>query len=214
MQIQYLGHSSFRLTGKDLKGNNISLVTDPFGNDYGIKMPSVEADIVTVSHNHNDHNNIKAVKGDPYIIDVAGEYEIKDIFIQGIDSLHGEKTEDRGQNIIYRINFEDIVLAHLGDLGHVLDTKQIECLEGTDVLFIPVGGKYTLDAKKAVEVINQIEPRIVIPMHFKVKGLNMDINGVDKFIAELGLQPTEEDKIKINKKDLPQEDMELILLRS
>jgi len=213
MQIQYLGHSCFKLIGKDTKGNAVSLITDPFGAGCGLKVPNMEADIVTVSHHHSDHDNIKAVKGSPYVMDVAGEYEIKDVFVQGIDAAHDEKDgADRGCNIIYRINFEDIVITHLGDLGHLLDTKQVERLEGTDILLIPVGGNYTIDAKKAVEVINQIEPRIVIPMHYKTANLKFDLASLDKFIKEIGLEPITEDKLKISKKDLPEEDTNLIVL--
>ncbi len=214
MQIQHLGHSCFKLTGKS-NDDSVTLVTDPFNKEYGLKVPNTEADIVTVSHQHKDHNNIKAIKGDPYIIDTAGEYEVKNVFIQGIDSLHDDKNgKDKGSNIIYRISIEDIVVTHLGDIGHVLDNKQIELLEGTDILLIPVGGNYTIDAKKAVEVINQIEPRIIIPMHYKVPGLIIDVDPVDKFIKEIGLKPTEEEKLKISKKDLPQEDMELVIFKS
>ncbi|MFH1326059.1 MAG: MBL fold metallo-hydrolase [Candidatus Falkowbacteria bacterium] len=213
MQIQYLGHSCFKLTGKS-NDDSVTLVTDPFDKEYGLKVPNTEADIVTVSHQHKDHNNIKAIKGDPYVIDTAGEYEVKNVFIQGIDSLHDDKNgKDKGGNIIYRISIEDMVVTHLGDIGHVLDNKQIELLEGTDILLIPVGGNYTIDAKKAVEVINQIEPRMIIPMHYKVPGLIIDVDPVDKFIKEIGLKPTEEEKLKISKKDLPQEDMELIIFK-
>ncbi len=215
MHINYLGHSCFKLQGKDSKGDNVTIATDPFDKSYGLRAPSFEADIITVSHQHKDHNNITAARNQPYVIDTAGEYEIKDVFIQGIDSYHDEKEgEERGSNIIYRINFEDIVITHLGDLGALLNNKQLEFLQGTDILMVPVGGKYTLDAKKAVEVIHQIEPRIIIPMHYKVSGLKIDIDGVDKFIKEIGMKPTEEEKLKINKKDLPSEDMELIIFKS
>ncbi len=215
MNIQHLGHSCFKLQGKDSKGENLTIVTDPFGKEYGLRMPSTEADIVTISHDHKDHNNISAVRGDSYVINTAGEYEIKDAFIQGIDSAHDDKDgKERGSNIIYRISIEDVVVTHLGDLGDVLNNKQIEALQGTDILMVPVGGTYTLDAKKAVEVINQIEPRMVIPMHYKVSGLKLDIAGVDKFIKEIGIKPTEEEKLKISKKDLSSEDMELIVFKS
>lgn len=215
MYIQYLGHSCFKLSGKDSKGENVNVVTDLFDKEIGLKPPHLEADIVTISHNHHDHNNSAAVKGSPYLIDTAGEYEIKDAFIQGIDSFHDDKEgKERGSNIIYRISIEDVVITHLGDLGHILDHKQVERLEGTDILLIPVGGKYTLDAKKAVEVINQIEPRLVIPMHYKVKDLRLDINGVEPFIKEIGMKPQyAEDKLKVNKKDLPQEEMELVVFK-
>jgi len=215
MQIQYLGHSCFKLTGKDDKGNVISLVTDPFSPEYGLRLPSVEADIVTVSHQHKDHNNVSGVKGSPYVIDTPGEYEVRDVFIQGIDSFHDEKGgAERGTNIIYRISMDDLVVTHLGDLGHALDTKQLERLEGTDILFVPVGGVYTLNAPKAVEVINQIEPRMVIPMHYKISGSKIELDALEKFIKEIGMKPTEEEKLKISKKDLPIEDMELVVFKS
>jgi len=215
MQIQYIGHACFKLIGKDNKGNAVSLVTDPFGPEYGLCLPSTEADIVTVSHQHKDHNNIGGIKGAPYVIDTPGEYEVRDVFIQGIDSFHDEKGGvERGANIIYRISIEDLVITHLGDLGHALDTKQSERLEGTDILFIPVGGIYTLNASKAVEVINQIEPRMVIPMHYKTTGLKIELDVLEKFIKEIGIKPTEEEKLKIAKKDLPIEDMELVVFKS
>jgi len=215
MYIQYLGHSCFKLSGKDSKGENVNVIIDPFGKDYGLKVPGMEADIVTVSHPHKDHNNLAAVRGNPYVVDTAGEYEIKDVFIQGIDSFHDDKEgKERGGNIIYRLSMEDVVITHLGDLGQILDHKQVERLEGTDVLMIPVGGKYTLDAKRAVEVINQIEPRLIIPMHYKQPNLTLDISGVEPFIKEIGIKPQNiEDKLKINKKDLPTEDMELVVFK-
>jgi L-ascorbate metabolism protein UlaG (beta-lactamase superfamily) len=215
MYIQYFGHSCFKLTGKDSKGENVALVLDPFSKDCGLKVPHLEADVLAISHSHRDHNNIDAVKGNPYVIDTAGEYDVKDIFIQGFDSFHDDKEgKERGGNIIYRISIEDVVITHLGDLGQVLNTKQLESLEGTDILLIPVGGKYTLDAKKAVEVINQIEPRMVIPMHYKTAEAKFDISGVESFIKEIGMKPNYiEDKFRVNKKDLPQEDMELTVFK-
>ena len=193
--------------------DGVMLVTDPYTDEIGLKMPHFEADIVTVSHDHYDHNNLGAIRGKPYIINTAGEYEIKGVFVEGVEAWHDEKSGgERGGNIIYRIEMEDISITHLGDLGHVLDAKQLEKLEGTDILLIPVGGKYTLNAAKAVEVISQLEPRIVIPMHYKVPGLKVDIDGVEKFIKELGIKPRTEEKLKISKKDLPQEDMELVVL--
>jgi len=105
-------------------------------------------------------------------------------------------------------------LVHLGDLGDVLDNKQLEKIGGVDILFIPVGGKYTLDAKKAVEVISQVEPRIVIPMHYKTKDSKIDIDGLDKFIKEIGIEPIYEEKLKISKKDLPSEDMSLVIFNN
>ena len=212
MYITWLGQSCFKLQDK-IGPDGVTLVTDPYGEEIGLKMPHFEADIVTISHGHHDHNNSGALRGNPFIIDTAGEYETKGVFVEGVESWHdGEEGKERGTNIIYRIEMEDISITHLGDLGHILDTKQLEKLEGTDILIIPVGGKYTINAAKAVEVISQLEPRIVIPMHYKIPGLKADIEGVEKFIKELGIKPRNEEKLKISKKDLPQEDMELVVL--
>jgi len=212
MYITWLGQSCFKLQDK-IGSDGVTLVTDPYSDDIGLKMPRFEADIVTVSHSHHDHNNIGALRGNPFIIDTAGEYETKGVFVEGVEAWHdAAEGKERGKNIIYRIEMEDISITHLGDLGHILDTKQLEKLEGTNILLIPVGGKYTINATKAVEVISQIEPRIVIPMHYKVPGLKIDLDGVEKFIKELGLKPRQEEKLKILKKDLPQEDMELVVL--
>lgn len=212
MIITWQGHSCFKIQDK-VGTEGITLVTDPFDKSLGLKVPNFEADIITVSHDHDDHNNVSAFRGNPKVVKSAGEYDIKGVMIEGITSYHDEKGgKDRGSNIIYRIEMDDITICHLGDLGHILDNKQLERLEGIDILLIPVGGKYTLDAKMAVEVISQIEPRIVIPMHYKTKDTKLDIEGVEKFIKELGIEATYEEKLKINKKDLPAEDMELVIL--
>jgi L-ascorbate metabolism protein UlaG (beta-lactamase superfamily) len=193
--------------------DGITVVTDPFDKKIGLKPPVFEADIVTVSHDHEDHNNVSSIKGKPYVIKTAGEYDIKGVAVHGVDTSHDKKEgKERGLNIIYKITIDDITVTHLGDLGHELSDKQLEALVGTDILLVPVGGKYTIDAEKAVEVINQIEPRIVIPMHYQVPGLKMEIDGVEKFIKEIGMTPRKEEKLKISKKDLPQEEMELVVL--
>ena len=210
MIITWIGHSCFKIQDK-IGSEGVTLVTDPFDKSIGLKTPNFEANIVTVSHDHYDHNNSKALRGDPYIINCAGEYDIGGVSVVGVESYHNEKKDEI--NIMYRFEIDNVSVTHLGDLGHVLDNKQLEVLVGTDILLIPVGGKYTIDAKKAVEVVSQIEPRIVIPMHYKVKGLKVDIDGVDKFVKEMGLKPTEEEKLKISKKDLPSEDMELVILK-
>jgi len=214
MMITWLGHSCFKIqdkTGTD----GITIVTDPFDKEIGLKVPNCEADIVTISHDHHDHNNVSALRGTPYLINTAGEYDVKGILLRGVESYHDEqKGKERRNNIIYRMEVDGVSVSHLGDLGHVLDDKQLEVLVGTDILLIPVGGKFTLDAKKAVEVVSQIEPRIVIPMHYNDGNVNItELDGVEKFIKEMGIKPIEEDKLKISKKDLPQEDMLLYLLK-
>jgi len=211
MIITWLGQSCFKIQDK-LNSDGITLTTDPFDKKIGLKPPAFESDIITVSHDHYDHNNTKALRGDSFVIDKAGEYDIKGVAVRGVVSYHDkEKGKDRGNNIIYKINMDNITLAHLGDLGHELSEKQLEVLVGIDILFVPVGGKYTLNAKEAVAVVGQIEPRIVVPMHYQIPGLKVEIDGVDKFIKELGIEATNETKLKISKKDLPQEDMELVV---
>jgi L-ascorbate metabolism protein UlaG (beta-lactamase superfamily) len=214
MFITYLGHSCFKIQDK-IGPDGATIVTDPFDKEVGFKVPNIEADIVSISHDHHDHSNIDALRGTPFIVDTPGEYDIKGIAVRGVESFHDEKQgAERGNNMIFRFEVDGVSVAHLGDLAHVLENKQLEILTGTDILLIPVGGKYTLDAKKAVEVISQIEPRIVIPMHYKTKDSKInDIDGVEKFVKEMGIQAREEEKLKISKKDLPQEDMELVILK-
>ena len=216
MILTWLGHSCFKLQDK-IGPDGVTVVTDPFDKEVGLKLPNFEADIITVSHDHHDHNNIGALRGNPFIIDCAGEYDKKNILVEGIDSYHDDVQGTKlGGNLIFRLEVDDISIVHLGDLGQALDSAQLEKLAGIDILLIPVGGKYTLDAKKAVEVIAQIEPRIVIPMHYRTPDSQkeqLELDDVEKFVKELGLTPSYEEKLKISKKDLPQEDMELVILK-
>jgi L-ascorbate metabolism protein UlaG (beta-lactamase superfamily) len=213
MMISYLGQSCFKLQDK-LGPEGVTLVTDPFGKDLGLKVPNFEADIVTVSHQHYDHNNVGSLRGAPFIIDMPGEYDAKGVMVQGINTFHDNKQgAERGGNIVYRIEMDDLTIVHLGDLGHILTDEQLDQLDGVDILMIPVGGKFTIDAKTAVEVIGQLEPRIVIPMHYKLPGSKeTELDPVEKFVKELGVQPRNEEKLKISKRDLPTEGMDLVIL--
>lgn len=208
MIISWFGHSCFKIQTKDA-----TVIIDPFDPKIGLKAPRGEADIVLVSHDHYDHNNIDAIKGAPFIIREPGEYEVKNVFIYGIPSYH-DKTEgkERGDNIIYLVEAEDMKIAHLGDLGQAsLTDDQLERLDGIDVLLIPIGGDATINAKEAVDIINQIEPRIVVPMHYKTADLKLNLDGLDKFCKEIGVCKKEAvDKLKLAKKDLPIEEMEVI----
>lgn len=212
MTITWLGQSCFKIQDKDA-----TLVTDPYEASVGFKLPRLSADIVTVSHDHYDHNNVGAVSGvngSPFVISSPGEYEVKGIFVYGIPSWH-DKSEgkERGSNTIYRIQVEGISIVHLGDLGHTLSEETIGKLEGVDILLIPVGGKWTIGAHEAVEVISELEPRIVIPMHYKIPGLKVDVESVDKFLKEMGASKAEKlPKLKIARKDLPQEETKVIIL--
>lgn len=187
MEITYLGHSSFKIRGK-----SVTVVTDPFAPYIGIKFPKhTEADIVTISHDHEDHNNADSVEGNPFIVRGPGEYEVKGVGIVGISVFHDDvKGQKRGKNTIYRIEIDGLSIVHLGDLGHTLVSDQVDELDGVDILMIPVGGVYTIDAARAREVVSAIEPSIVIPMHYNRSGLDPKIFGtltpVNSFLKEMG----------------------------
>ncbi len=168
MDITYLGHSSFRL-----KGKNAIVVCDPYEAAVGFRLPAVTADIVTVSHQHGDHNAAALVKPAgartaPFLIQAPGEYEISGVSIFGYQTFHDEKTgADYGKNTIYAIVIDGVTVVHLGDLGHMLDDGLMEKLGEVDVLLCPVGGHHQISPKGAVELIQEIEPSYVIPMHYK-----------------------------------------------
>jgi L-ascorbate metabolism protein UlaG (beta-lactamase superfamily) len=205
MVITWYGQACFRIQSGDK-----ALVLDPFEKSVGLMPPSIQADILFVTHEHFDHNNIKAIKGDYFLINGPGEYEVKGIKAKGIASYHdNEKGAKRGLNTLYLIEVEGIHILHCGDLGQdLLDDKQLEEIGSVDILMIPTGGFFTIDAKQAVGVINQIEPKIVIPMHYKIPKLSiLELDGVDKFLKEFGSEDvTAEDKISIRAKDIEGEE--------
>ena len=166
-KIVWAGQSCFEISVSDGKDHSATIVIDPFG-DVGLKMPSFTADVLLTTHDHQDHNNIKAVKGEPFIITGSGEYEVKGVFVKGIDSFHDDVDgKDRGKNTIYTIETENIRFCHLGDFGQKqLTDDQLEKIGPVDILMIPVGGVYTIDASQAQKIVGQVDPKIVIPMHF------------------------------------------------
>lgn len=215
MEITYLGHSSFKI-----KGKKTSVVTDPFyPAKVGLKFPKVEADIVTVSHGHDDHNATDQVSGMPFIIDSPGEYEVKGVSIIGVPSYHdSEKGAKRGKNTIYSIEVDGVHITHLGDLGEMLTDKETEQIGDIDILFIPVGGVYTISAKQAAELITEIEPKIVIPMHFNRPELKKDVfselTDLETFLKLMGgSQPTKQAKLVTTKDKLPDQ-MQVIVLEN
>lgn len=212
MEIKHIGHSCF-----EIKGKNVILVTDPYGDDVGLKLPKLKAGIVTVSHDHYDHNNSDAIDGigdkKPFVIKGAGGYEIEGVLIEGIATFHDDEGGvKRGVNTAFDIKMDGINICYLGDLGSELTEEQMEGIDEVDILFVPVGGKYTVDAEGAAKIVNKIEPRIVIPMHYSVPGLKIDLDDVEKFVKEMGVAAENLDVLKIDKKDLPQEGMRLIIL--
>ena len=217
MNITWAGQACFQISANQKKSGSVSIVIDPFNEKIGLKVPKLEADLLLVTHQHEDHNNIKAVSGNPFLIDGPGEYEIKDVFVQGIPSFHDSSLgQERGTNTIYTIEAEEINLCHLGDLGQKeLTAEQIEKIGEVDILMIPVGGFYTLSAQEAVKVILQIEPKIIIPMHYQIEKLKLGkkLDGVDQFLKAMGVKEVEPlPKLAIKKKNLSAEEAKIIIL--
>lgn len=214
MDISPLGHASFRLRGKQA-----SLVTDPYDSaTIGLKFPkNIDADIVTISHDHPDHSNTGAVIGTPFVVRGPGEYEIKGVSVIGVSTFHdAEEGKSRGKNTVYRIEMDGVRFAHLGDLGHQLNSQQLDVLDGIDVLFVPVGGFYTVDAKVAVAIVADIEPKIVIPMHYQRAGLTPALSDklspVSAFLKEIGKEGVAAaPKLSVSKEKLPAE-MQVVVL--
>lgn len=214
MDITYLGHASFRLRGKAA-----TLVTDPFDPGMlGFKFPKVSAEIVTISHNHDDHNKSELVEGVRKVVSGPGEYEISGVSIIGISTYHDEKEgELRGKNTIYVIEMDDLRLVHLGDLGHKLSEDTLEEVGTVDILMVPVGGVYTIDYSTAAEVTRKIEPSIVIPMHYREKAMNREafgkLSSVEDFLNELALPVEKLDKLSIRKPEIGEESKVVVLER-
>lgn len=214
MDIKYLGHSSFYIRTKDAK-----LVTDPFDpKAVGLKFPKTEADIVTVSHQHQDHNFTKAFDTHPLIIDMAGEYEKKGLRVFGFQTYHdNKKGAERGENIAYKFEGDDISVLHCGDLGMVWDDNFIDQLGDVDILMVPVGSYYTIDADQAVELVKRVEPSIVIPMHYGHAKLNPQIfsklTPVEEFLKKMGVENiTAVPKLSLKKEDLQAEDLKVVTM--
>ncbi|NLP13497.1 MAG: MBL fold metallo-hydrolase [Clostridium sp.] len=200
MRIKWLGHACFLLTSE--KG--IRIVTDPFDETVGYRVEKTEADIVTTSHDHYDHNNIGMIEGDAKHIQGSGRVKIKDIEIMGVQTCHDEcGGKKRGKNHVFNFRIDGIKVCHLGDLGHVLTHEQVKEIGDVDVLLIPVGGIYTIDYKGAYEVVNLLKPSIIIPMHFKTPDLSFELDGVDKFLAQIGGgEYVSKQEIEINKDEI------------
>lgn len=215
MKIAWYGHSCFKLTVKSKNGDKITIITDPFTKDYGLAPPRLRADIVLISHDHNDHNNVKAISGEPFVIEGPGEYDVKGVFIKGIYSFHDtSQGAERGINTIYVIEAEDMKICHLGDLGEKeLSSNQLDKIGDVDILMIPVGGIYTINGNEAVKIINQVEPKIVIPMHYKVPKLTLKLNSLDKFLEEIGEKGETVEELSIQKKDLIEEKMRIVVMK-
>ncbi|MGD9364981.1 MAG: MBL fold metallo-hydrolase [Desulfobacteraceae bacterium] len=179
MKIQWFGHACFLLTSND----NIRILMDPFDESVGYDLPNTSADIVTVSHQHSDHSNTALVDGPFDLVDTPGKHFIKGMNIKGIPTYHdNSQGAKRGTNIIFNVSVDNLNVCHCGDLGHMLTSEQISALGAVDILLIPVGGTYTIDAIIARDIIDALKPRLTIPMHYKTEILTFTIDGVQPFL--------------------------------
>lgn len=186
MDVTWLGHGCFRLRGK-----NAAVVTDPYPPTIGLKLARQEADLVTVSHDHENHCYTQAVR-EAYEIRGPGEYEVAGVSVIGFPTYHdAEKGAKRGRNTVYLIEIDDVRICHLGDLGHGLDDTDAETVASADVLLVPVGGRTAINAVEAAEVVRQLEPRFVVPMHYAIPGLKVELDTVDRFLKEMAVASME-----------------------
>ena len=210
VEITWLGHSCFRL-----RDRAATVVTDPYGKDIGLILPRVRADIVTVSHDADDHNYVKGVKGEFRVLAGPGEYEVSSVFVTGLE-LRGSKKKEVAvgpRNTVFLFEFDDLTVCHLGDLNIVPTQAQVEeALGAVDVLLIPVGGEETLNASQASEVVSLLEPHIVIPMHYQVPDVTLNLDPVGKFLKEMGLDKVApQESLKVSRSGLPDE-TQIVLL--
>lgn len=218
MDIIWYGQACFKL-----KGKNVTVLLDPYKPDFvGLNLPKdLQADIVLSTHNHEDHNFVSEIRTakstKPMVFDRPGEYEISGAVITGINSFHdNSEGRERGTNTIFHLTFDNLDIVHLGDLGqNKLTEEQIAEIGQTDILLIPVGSTYTINAETASEIVSELEPKIVIPMHYKTPGLKFELDGVDKFLKEMGVESVVPlPKLSISKDKLPEEPQVVVLSKS
>lgn len=184
MKIKWLGHSCFLLTSE----SGIRILTDPFDAQVGYALPTVEADIVTTSHSHSDHNYIQAVKGRFKHLNEPGIYEQNGIIVTGVATFHDDvEGKKRGRNIVFVFEMDGLRICHLGDIGHVLTGQQLVMIGKIDIVMVPVGGTYTVNATEAFKTVKLLNPAVTIPMHFQTPVLGLPIDRVEKFLNEVGV---------------------------
>jgi len=200
MDISWLGHSCFRI-----RGSNAIVVTDPYSPDSGYSLGKPTARVVTVSHQHSGHSYVRGIGGEPKLVIRPGEYEISGVLIIGIETFHdADRGSKRGKNIVYLMEVDEVSVCHLGDLGHVLTAEQVEEIGNVDVLLLPVGGVSTINASMAAEVVRQLEPKAVVPMHYKTSALSWELEPVERFLKEIGVEQVEpQPKLSLTKSSLP-----------
>jgi L-ascorbate metabolism protein UlaG (beta-lactamase superfamily) len=186
LDVTWLGHGCFRL-----RGRGAAVVTDPYPPSIGLKLQRLDGDLVTVSHEHENHNYTQVMR-DAYEIRGPGEYEVAGVSVIGVPTFHdAEKGAKHGRNTVYLIEIDDVRICHLGDLGHRLDDAEAEAISSPDVLLVPVGGNTAINAAQAAEVVRQLEPRFVVPMHYAIPGLKLQLDTLDRFLKEMAVTSAE-----------------------
>lgn len=203
MEIVWYGLNCFRLAERGMA----SVVTDPYGPEVGLDLPHLRADIVTISRNSPECNHTRGVRGSFRVLDTPGEYEIGGVFITAITTYADKKMgAARGLNTIFHFDYDGVTICHLGHLGHVPTQAQIEALGTVDVLLVPVGGDGGLTPAEASEVISLLEPSIVIPMRYKIPGVNLALGTLSRFLKQMGLEKVNaQESLKIGRGSLPEE---------
>jgi len=200
MDISWLGHSCFRI-----RGSRATVVTDPYSPDLGYSLGKPTARIVTVSHQHPGHSYVQGIGGEPRLVVRPGEYEIDGVLIIGVATFHdADRGGKRGKNTVYLMEVDEVSICHLGDLGHVLTAQQVEEIGNVDVLLLPVGGVSTINASMAAEVVRQLEPKVVVPMHYRTPALSRELEPVEGFLKEVGVKEVEpQSKLSLTRSNLP-----------
>ncbi len=209
VKVTWLGQSLFLF-----EGGQVSLLTDPYGEGYGYPLPDVSADIVLVTHGHHDHSNVSIVKGNPEVLDGApAPRTVRGVDIRGIETAHDDKGgSERGTNWVFAWEMDGISFVHMGDIGHLPSPEQAAAIGRPDVLMLPVGGIYTVDAAGAAEVVRVLNPRVVIPMHYKTPDCLLPCEGVEGFTALFtNVMRTGKQPIWLRRETLPEELLVLVM---
>ena len=207
MELTWYGLSCFRITER----KHATVVTDPYNKIFGLPELKLKADVVTISHDAPGHSNRAAISSPYRTIDGPGEYEIGSVFITGIATFSDDDKTSR--NVLYVFDYDGLTIAHLGDMQKVPTQKQIEALEQVNILLVPIGAGNSLNSAQAAELVSMLEPNIVVPMHYHIPGLKLELENVDRFLKEMGVTDVkEETSLKITGLNLPEGTETVILI--
>jgi len=209
LDVTWLGHGCFRL-----RGRSAAVVTDPYPPAIGLKLARMDAEVVTISHEHDNHNYTQVVRDGAYEIRGPGEYEVAGVSVIGVPTYHdSDKGAKHGRNTVYLIEIDEVTVCHLGDLGHKLEDVEAEAVASPDVLLVPVGGQSVINAAQAAEVVRQLEPRYVVPMHYAIPGLKLQLDPIDRFLKEMGVTASEpQPKLAVQKSSVTEYETKVVVL--